>query len=161
MKKYLLAINHAYLMFGVTIYVGVLWALHFFWYPSWEVMTVDTVQDHFINPTAAATDFFWIVVPIMFAANAVLIYKEWQTNMRWAAILAMLCLLAASYVGQQLIIPINELIAAGTVTANELPAMLEDWMFYNDVRWLIMSAMWLIMMVYFYTKGSLISAIDD
>jgi hypothetical protein len=124
-------------------------------------MKVATVKDHFINPTAAATDFFWIVVPLMFAANTILIYNEWKTKMRWVSILAFLCLVAASYVGQELIIPINEIIATGTIGAKELSIMLKDWMFYNDIRWLIMTMMWLIMMFYFYAKGSLMTVIED
>ncbi len=68
-KSITAAISSTFLLFGTTVYVGVLWALHFFWYPSWEVMNVTTVQDHFINSTSAATDFFWIVVPIMFVTT--------------------------------------------------------------------------------------------
>ncbi len=160
MKKILLAINHGFLMFGVTIYVGVLWALHYFWYPSWEVMTVDVVQDHFINPTSAATDFFWIVVPLMFLTNAVMIWKEWKTKMRWAAIVALLCLIAASYVGQVHIIPVNDEIAQGLLNPAQLSEKLSLWMTLNDIRWIIMSAMWLVMMYYFYAKGKLLDFID-
>ena len=59
-KTILIGVNHTFLMFGTTVYMGVLWALHYFWYPSWEVMDVENVQDHFILPTSAATDFFTI-----------------------------------------------------------------------------------------------------
>lgn len=161
MKKILLAINHSYLMFGVTIYVGVLWALHYFWYPSWEVMTVDVVQDHFIRPTSAATDFFWIVVPLMFLANAILIWREWKTPLRWTAIIAMLCLIGASYVGQVHIIPVNDEIAQGITDPALLSEKLSHWMMLNDIRWIIMSIMWLAMMYYFFAKGKLMDVIDD
>lgn len=161
MKKTLLVLNHSFLMFGVTVYVGVLWALHYFWYPSWEVMTVDVVQDHFINPTGAATEFFWIVVPIMFLNNTVLIWKEWKHQMRWAAIFAMLCLIGASYVGQSHIIPVNDEIAKGMLNAAELSEKLEHWMYLNDIRWIIMSLMWICMMYYFFSKGNLTEVIDD
>ena len=30
MKAWLLALNHSYLFFGTTLYVGVLWAMRFF-----------------------------------------------------------------------------------------------------------------------------------
>ena len=72
-KTMLIGANHLFLMFGTTVYVGVLWALHFFWYPSWEVMNVGNVQDHFILPTSAATKFFTIIVPIMFLCSGVMI----------------------------------------------------------------------------------------
>ncbi len=161
MSKILLAINHAYLMFGVTVYVGVLWALHFFWYPSWEVMTLDVVQDHFIKPTSAATVFFTYVVPLMFISNAVLIWQEWRTRFRWAAIIAMLCIIGATYVGQIHIIPINNAIAEGLSSAAELSEKLEQWMFLNDVRWVIMSAMWIAMMYYFFGKGDLLDKLGN
>lgn len=56
-KQFLLDLNNAYLMFGTTVYVGVPWALHYFWYPSWTSMNLASVQEHFIAPTGAATDF--------------------------------------------------------------------------------------------------------
>lgn len=155
MKKILLTINHVYLFFGTTIYVGVLWALHFFWYPSWEAMTLDTVQDHFIIPTSEATAFFTIVVPLMFLASIILIVMEWKTKYRWPAILALLCIAGATYVGQVHIIPINETIKAGVNNMEALRDLLRDWMFLNDVRWIIMTVMWLTMMYYFVAKGNL------
>lgn len=155
MKKILLTINHVYLFFGTTIYVGVLWALHFFWYPSWETMTLDTVQDHFIIPTSEATEFFTIVVPLMFLAGIILIVMEWKTKYRWPAILALLCIVGATYVGQVHIIPINETIKAGVANMEVLRSLFKDWMFLNDVRWVIMTVMWLTMMYYFVAKGNL------
>ena len=152
-KQLLLDINNVYLMFGTTIYMGVLWALHFFWYPSWNVMTVDNVQDHFINPTANATDFFWIVVPLMLVANVIFIISEWKTKYRYVALLVLACTIGASYYGQALIIPINDLIATGNVTDQaELTTLLKDWMRYNDARWIIMTIQWLAMMYFFVTK---------
>lgn len=156
MKAIALAINHAYLFFGTTIYVGVLWALHFFWYPSWEVMSVANVQDHFILPTSAATAFFTIVVPLMLLANVIMIVTEWKTTYRWHAILALLCILGATYVGQVHIIPINETIAAGVADDATLLPLLQDWMMLNDIRWIIMTIMWLTLMVYFIGKGNLL-----
>lgn len=88
MKSLLLAINHAYLFFGTTIYVDVLWALHFFWYPSWQVMNRGSVQDHFLLPIGKATEFFWVVVPLMFVANAIMIYTERKSPQRWLAVIA-------------------------------------------------------------------------
>jgi hypothetical protein len=159
MKRILLAINHSYLMFGTTVYVGVLWALHFFWYPSWRAITLDGVQDHFIGPTSAATKFFTIVVPLMFLAGAVLVFMEWRTKLRWWAVAALLCIAGATYVGQVHIIPINKRIGAGVNDPSELTGLLQQWMFLNDVRWVIMTAMWGVMMYYFIAKGNLLDKI--
>src|SRR4051812_9976557 len=65
MKSFLLALNHGYLFFGTTLYVGVLWAMRFFWYPSWNEITLADVAVHFVGPTSRATTFFTIVVPLM------------------------------------------------------------------------------------------------
>jgi glucan phosphoethanolaminetransferase (alkaline phosphatase superfamily) len=152
MKNTLLNVNHALLMLGTTIYVGVLWALHFFWYPSWENMTVDVVQAHFIGPTSEATKFFTVVVPIMFGCNLVLIWAEWRTRFRWAAIVAILGIIGSTLVGQLLIIPINQTIAKGVAAQAELTPMLQEWMKLNDVRWVMMNVMWLALMYFFLSK---------
>ena len=164
MKRALLILNHAYLSFGTTVYVGVLWALHFFWYPSWETMTVKIAQNQFILPTSAATRFFWVVVPLMFLANVVLIISERRDRKMLAVSLLGLGLQsAATYVGQGLIIPVNRTIAArlaeGTLSQPEFRDLLQRWMQLNDVRWLIMSAMWLVVMYYFIAKGRLIERV--
>jgi glucan phosphoethanolaminetransferase (alkaline phosphatase superfamily) len=141
-------------MFGTTVYMGVLWSLHFFWYPSWEVMNTANVQDHFILPTSAATKFFTIVVPIMFVTSLVLIWLEWRTRFRWHAIIAFLGVLGATLVGQLLIIPVNKTIAGG-VEESQLQGLLQEWMSLNDIRWIIVTIMWLALMIYFLMKPSL------
>jgi glucan phosphoethanolaminetransferase (alkaline phosphatase superfamily) len=153
-KALLIGLNHILLMFGTTVYMGVLWALHFFWYPSWEVMNTANVQDHFILPTSAATKFFTIVVPIMFVTSLVLIWLEWRTRFRWHAIIAFLGVLGATLVGQLLIIPVNKTIAGG-VEESQLQGLLQEWMSLNDIRWIIVTIMWLALMIYFLMKPSL------
>ena len=157
-RQTLIGLNHLLLMFGTTVYMGVLWALHYFWYPSWEVMNVTNVQDHFILPTSAATRFFTVVVPIMFVTSLIMIWLEWKTKFRVLAIIGLLGVIGATGVGQVLIIPVNETIAAGVAPA-ELTPLLERWMVLNDIRWIIITIMWLALMVYFLTKGDLLSAV--
>ena len=153
-KTILIGVNHTLLMFGATVYMGVLWALHYFWYPSWEVMDVENVQDHFILPTSAATDFFTIVVPIMFLTSIIMIWREWKTKFRWHAIIGLLGVIGATFVGQFLIIPVNESIAAGVDQA-QLTELLNEWMVLNDIRWTIINIMWLALMIYFLMRPSL------
>jgi hypothetical protein len=164
MKRALLVINHAYLFFGTTVYVGVLWALHFFWYPSWESMTVEIAQSQFIVPTSAATRFFLVVVPLMFFANIVMVVSERRDRKMLAVSLLGLGLqCVVLYVGWGLIIPVNKTIAARladhSLDQAELSGLLTGWMHLNDVRWLFMSAMWLVMMYYFIAKGRLIERV--
>lgn len=153
-KQWLIGINHVLLMFGTTVYMGVLWALRFFWYPSWEVMNTGNVQDHFILPTSAATEFFTIVVPIMFLTSLVMIWQEWKTRFRWHAIIGFLGVMGATLVGQILIIPVNKTIASGVDQAG-LEELLHEWMMLNDIRWIIVTIMWLTLMIYLLMKPSL------
>jgi len=159
MKNRLLAINHGYYFFGTSIYVGLLWSLHFIFYPSWSSITPDAVEAHFIVPINAATDFFTIIVPLMLIAGLVMIYAEWQTKQKWPAILAYANLLLMMVVGYFLIRPVNESIVANieasTLQVAALNSQLESWMFYNDLRAVIMTMMWLIILYYFFSKGDL------
>ena len=161
MKALLLVVSYTYLFFGTTVYVGVLWALHFFFYPTWIKLNLDNVQDHFIIPTDKATQFFTIVVPLMFLTNVILIVKEWKTRLRWVGLFALVCIGGATYVGQIHIIPVNKKIKAGVATMEELTAFFQQWMFLNDIRLIIMTIMWLTMMYYFIAKGNLLKTFRE
>lgn len=161
MKALLLVLNHAYIFFGTTLYVGVLWALHFFWFPTWTKLTVDNYYDQFIPQTTTATHFFTIVVPVMFLALVVMVVTEWKTRFRWVAIAALACLSTATYVGQLHIIPVNKILATGITNQGQLSALLEKWMFLNDIRWVLLTIMWLVMMYYFSAKGDLLPKLSE
>ncbi|MEY4582185.1 MAG: hypothetical protein RL701_6888 [Pseudomonadota bacterium] len=159
MKSYLLALNHGYLFFGTTVYVGVLWAMRFFWYPSWGQITLADVPVHFVGPTSRATSFFTVVVPLMLLANLILIISERKSPTVILAIIAALCIGSATYVGQAYIIPVNKLIGAGLTTQQELHEKLGLWMNYNTIRFWLLSPMWLIMLLYFVIKGHLLDVL--
>ncbi len=153
MKSVWMVINNAYVFFGTTLYVGVLWALHFFWYPTWSVYNAANYYDHFIPPTLAATKFFTIVVPIMFLTHVIMVWKEWRTSMRWVAMVPLLCLAAASYVGQMHIIPINKILGTRVTDPARVSELLQQWMQLNDIRWVLMTASWVVLMYYFGAKA--------
>jgi hypothetical protein len=161
MKGALLTANAIYFLFGSTVYVGVMWALRFFFYPSWKGMTLDSVQEHFIVPTSAATRFFLVVVPIMFASGTVLMVSEWGNGaVFWAAVVAFLGICASTYVGWIHIIPINRTIKAGVADEATLVRLLRRWMFLNDVRWVTTTVMWAAIVWYFVAKGHLVDVLD-
>ena len=153
MKSTWVAITNAYILFGDSLYAGVLWALHFFWYPTWQVYTASDYYDHFIPPTAAATRFFTVVVPLMFLCHGIMVWKEWRTGARWVALGALACLTAATYVGQFHIIPINKILATHVTDGARVTALMRQWMFLNDIRWVVMTMSWLLMMYYFAAKA--------
>jgi len=156
MKAVLLAINHAWIFFGATLYCGVLWSLRFFWFPTWRNLKPDNYYDQFIPQTSAATRFFTIVVPLMFLALIIMTVTEWKSGIRWAPIAGLILLGAATYVGQAHIIPINKVLEGRITDPALLTGHLEKWISLNDIRWVLMTLMWLVMMIYFIQKGDLL-----
>jgi hypothetical protein len=160
MKGILLAINHAYVFFGATLYCGVLWALHFFWYPTWRHLQIANYYEQFIPQTDSATKFFTVVVPLMFLTLIIMIVAEWKGGVVWAPIAALLLLAGATYVGQAHIIPINKILARHVTDQAQLTAYLEKWISLNEIRWVLTTLMWLVMMIYFIVKGDLVQKLS-
>src|SRR5215472_6146275 len=159
LKAKLLSLNHAIIFFGTTLYCGVLWSLQFFWFPTWRHLTIANYYDQFVPETLAATSFFTIVVPIMFFCGLVMIISEWHSRLLWAAIVSFLCLTAATIVGQALIIPVNKIIDAGVTDQAQLTSLLERWISLNQIRFALLTAMWIVMMYYFLAKGKLLDTL--
>jgi len=161
MKGVLLAINHSCVFFGATLYCGVLWAMHFFWFPTWQHLTVDNYYYHFVPETLAATAFFTVVVPIMFLCNLIALITEWKGGLRWPVIAAFLCLSTGTWIGQMYIIPVNKIIDAGVHDQAQLSSLLQRWMSLNDMRWIALTIMWLAMMYYFIAKAKLTRVLEE
>jgi hypothetical protein len=161
MKKILLTINHVYLLFGATLYVGVLWAMKFFWFPTWHKLTTANYYDQFVPQTTAATKFFTVVVPLMFLASLIMIVSEWKTKLRWIAIAILLTLGAATFIGTTKIIPINKIMAQGVTDQTQLTELMTKWIALNEFRFYSLTFLWLLVVFYFVTKGNLPQAIEE
>ena len=154
-----LTLNVVYFLFGATIYCGVMWALRFFFYPSWHGMSVDNVQEHFIIPTDAATRFFLVVVPLMFASGIVMMASEWGEDVWWLTLVAFLGIAVSTYVGWIHIIPVNRRIKAGVPDNATLVPLLKRWMFLNNIRWVTVTIMWAAVVWYMVDKADLVDVI--
>lgn len=165
MKKYLLALNHGYYFWATSIYVGLLWSLHFIFSSSWENVRPDQAAQQFMMPVDSATRFFTVVVPPMLLSGLILLVVEWKTRQRNKAIAAYACLWSMMVVGGYMIRPINEWVTEqlqqGSLQADALRMHLQDWMFYNDVRMIIMTTLWLILLWYFYSKNNLLDSLVE
>jgi len=161
MKGFLLALNHAVILWGSTLYVGVLWALHYFWFPTWQHLTVANYYDQFIPETQAATHFFTYWVPITFVCLLVLAWSERKTALRWVPWVGMALLGTSTYVGVYHIIPINDYLATRITDQAVLTQKLELWMSLNTIRWVTETLVWLVVMFYFIAKGRLPSRIVE
>lgn len=160
MSGLLVTVCLVYFLFAATTYVGTLWCLHFFLYPTWVGLTPDNVGVHFVGPTRAATRFFTYVVPPMFVTGPVMVAAAWGDPVVIAPVLAVLGIIVSTYVGQRLIIPVNKRIAAG-VTSQELTPLLKRWMRYNDIRWVTTSIMWAATVWYAVAEGNLVHVLGS
>lgn len=156
MKEGLLLANALYFLFGATMYVGTMWVLRFFLYPTWRVLTPDNVNDHFGVPTILATKFFTFVVPPMFLSGGIMVWSEWGNRL---VILAATCLagvLLLTFVGQQIIIPVNKKVRGGDYDGPAgLTVLLKRWMFLNDIRFYGSTVTWVAIVWYIVAKSDL------
>ncbi|WP_230211138.1 hypothetical protein [Streptomyces kaniharaensis] len=161
MKEALLTLNTLYFLFGATLYMGTMWVLRFFLYPTWRSLTPDNVQAHFGVPTILATRFFTVVVPPMFVTAIVLVWQEWGS---WYVALSAVCLAGITvltWVGQLNIIPVNKRIRGGQFDGPAgLTALLIRWMRLNDIRFVGSTVTWAAIVWYVAAKGDLAGALS-
>ena len=152
-KQTLVDINNAYIFFCASIYLGMFWSLHFFWFPNYpKTLNVGNYYDAIIPQTNLATKYFFITIPIMAVAILIMLITEWKSKLMWVPIAWIPGLLAPVVVQQRFIEDINDQFKAGVTDPAVLQNLLTDWMFWNDVRWIILTIMWLITMYFFIAK---------
>ncbi len=149
--------NALYFLFGATMYVGTMWVLKWFLYPTWRSLARDNVDMHFGIPTRAATKFFTVVVPIMFISGGIMVWAEWGTIRVVFAVICLIGIIVLTVVGQGLIIPINVRIRGGDFKDDaELRSLLMRWMLLNDIRFYVSTATWVSMVWLLADRGELL-----
>ena len=88
----------------------------------------------------------------MAVAILIMLITEWRTKLRWVPIVWIPGLLTPVIVQQKFIESINNQFKAGVTDPEVLQKLLKEWMFLNDVRWIILTIMWLITMYFFIAK---------
>jgi hypothetical protein len=160
-SEWLLLLNAVYFLFGATMYMGTMWVLRFFLYPTWEALTPDNVYQHFGVPTILATRFFTVVVPPMFLAGVVLVVSEWGDPLVWVAAVCLAGIILLTYVGQALIIPVNKKIRGGEYDGPAgLTPLLMRWMRLNDIRFVGSTVTWAAIVWYLVAKPDLLEALQ-
>jgi hypothetical protein len=155
--NWLLLLNALYFLFGATMYVGTMWVLKWFLYPTWRSLARDNVDMHFGIPTRAATKFFTVVVPIMFVSGGVMVWAEWGTIRVIPAAICLIGIISLTVVGQGMIIPINVRIRGGDFADDtELRSLLMRWMLLNDIRFYVSTLTWLSMVWLLVDRGRLL-----
>ena len=153
-KQNLLDLNNAYIFFCSSMYLGMFWSLHFFWFPNYpKTLNVTNYYDAIIPQTDLATKFFFITIPVMAVAILIMLITEWRTKLRWVPLTWIPGLLIPAVVQQQFIESINDQFKAGITDPELLQKLLKEWMFLNDIRWIVLTIMWLITMYFFIAKA--------
>jgi len=161
MKEVLLLANVVYFLFGATMYMGTMWVLRFFLYPTWTALTPENVYEHFGVPTLLATKFFTIVVPPMFLSGVVLVVSEWDDGLMWLGVVCFLGIVVLTYVGQALIIPVNKKIRGGEYEGpSGLTQLLTRWMQLNNIRFVVSTITWAAVVWYLVAKPDLLQALS-
>ncbi|MGH7751635.1 MAG: hypothetical protein ACREN5_02365 [Gemmatimonadales bacterium] len=156
---WLLLINALYFLFGATMYVGTMWVLKWFLYPTWRSLDRGNADTHFGIPTRAATKFFTGVVPLMFVSGGILVWSEWGTARVIPAVICLLGIIILTLVGQILIIPINVRVRSGDFTDDaELRSLLQRWMLLNDIRFYVSTLTWAAMVWLLVERGRLLES---
>ena len=153
LKNILLNINSGYTFFVSSIHMGLMISLVMFWYPSWDGITLDTIQNSFSVPALLATKLFLVLIPIMMFTSLIMIVTEWKTPLKWPAIAVFVFILGSIIVTKYLIFPINEIIYAGINTNEELKEHVQNWMVQNNKRVFFSVLTWWAMFA-FYTMKS-------
>lgn len=154
--NWLLLLNDLYFLFGATMYMGTMWVLKFFLYPTWESLNRGNVDMHFGIPTRQATKFFTWVVPPLCVSGIILVWTEWGTVRIIPAALCLLGIMVVVVVGQAMIVPVNIRIQAGDFADDaELRSLLLRWMLLNDIRFYLATLTWLAIVWLLVVKGRL------
>ena len=153
-KRSLIELNHAYIFFCSSVYLGMFWSLHFFWFPNYpKTLTVATYYDAIIPQTTTATKYFFVTIPIMMVAIVIMLITEWRSKLRWVPLAWIPGILVPVVIQQAYIERINNRFIAGVTDPAELQQLLKEWMFLNDVRWIVLTIMWGITMYFFLAKA--------
>ncbi|WP_417613301.1 hypothetical protein [Owenweeksia hongkongensis] len=150
----LVDINNAYIFFCSSIYLGMFWSLHLFWFPNYpSTLNLDNYYDAIIPQTTLATKFFFVTIPIMAVAILIMLITEWKSPLMWVPILWIPGLLAPVIIQQAGIESVNNQFIEGVESEAVLQDLLQEWMYLNDWRWIILSIMGGVTMYFFIAKS--------
>ena len=153
LKKKLSLLCGALLFAGVSIYFGTGWSTAIFQFPVLPKLTVADYYLHFIPQIDAATSFFKFLVTMMITTGLILAWAEWRTRYRWLPILVLLAVVGATLLTTLVIFPVNDILRQGIHDQAQLVQVMDRWKHLTEVRVVIWSFEWVVMMFYFGSKA--------
>ena len=157
MNGKLVAYIYGAALFVTTIYVGLMWSLHFFWFPSWQQVAASEFRSHFESPVREATQFFTYLVPVQLLSLGIFAWIEFKGKYRWLTLLSFIIMSATHTFAVILIFPINRALSAVGTPDAEIRSGLQQWMMYNDIRGILATTVWTLLLVYLIKKGDLVT----
>jgi hypothetical protein len=149
MKRLLLSLNHSLLFLCISIYLGTGGSMLLFTLPQIPEWTTADYYGHLVPQLTAATAFFTPLTQIMLVLSSVMILSEWKRGQRYTSIFVMLAIVGATAVTMTQLLPRNAIMAQGISVQAELMELLDDWQFYNRIRFVFWAAEWAAMMLFF------------
>jgi hypothetical protein len=90
----------------------------------------------------------------------VLVVSEWGDRLAWLGAACLVGIVVLTYVGQQIIIPVNKKIRGGEFDGPAgLTPLLQRWMRLNDIRFVASTITWAAMVWYLVAKPDLLEAL--
>jgi|AraplaMF_Col_mMF_1032025.scaffolds.fasta_scaffold00262_36 hypothetical protein len=146
----LLLLNNCALFLFCSIYLGTGVSLVFFQFPLEPKLTIDNYYMPFVEPVTLATRFFTTMTILMLISAVIMLITEWFTGLKWPPLIVLAGVIAATLLTTQLILPLNDQLAAGIKNPDDLKAIFHEWANLNRVRVALWAVQWGAMMYYFY-----------
>jgi hypothetical protein len=153
-QRWYWVLNALFLLTCVSMYFGTGWSLVLFSFPIAPKLTPATYYMQFVPQVEAATRFFTYMTVAMLVSAGLMIYSEWRTGYRWVPIVVLLAVIAATWLTEQWLLPLNAEMSAGITDQARLDAVLSKWMRLNVIRVLLWTVQWLTIISYFGLKAA-------
>lgn len=154
----LLLLNHVVLLLCISIYVGTGVTLVFFQIPLEPKLTVDNYYLAFVDPVAAATQFFTLMTIVMLICGFIMLATEWLSGLRWVPVVVLLAVIAATALTVFVIIPLNKRLAAHITDPVEFRNVFHEWANLSRIRFSLWIVEWAAMAYWFYRMAFLARA---
>jgi hypothetical protein len=146
----LLLLNHVVLLLCASIYLGSGIFLGFFLLPLEPKVTVDNYYLLFVEPVAAATQFFTYMTILMLICGVIMLATEWLSGLRWPPAVLLLGVIAATVLTETILFPINAKLGAHVTDPATLKTLFHQWANLNRVRISLWVIQWVAMAYWFY-----------
>ena len=140
-----IALNALFLFLCASMYLGTGWSLWLFSFQVAPHLTPANYYYAFIPQVLAAAKFFTYMTALMGVSGLLLAWQLRHDKGKWAPILTMVAVAAATWLTLQYIFPYNHTLEANVQDMALLQATLAKWIALNKVRISLWTVQWIAM----------------